>query len=227
LTKIWFSFVIKVMRFKIFWLFALSILFLAGCHQEPDALKLYDELVVSTNFDESADFNSYATYAIPTDTIGFVSNDPEDDTIWVTSTANQFPKTIIQNVITNLNGRGFSRVAKNSNPDLGISISIVKDFNVFQQINYPSSYYYPGSYYSGYYGYGSAYYYPYITTQVYRSAVLVIEVVDLKNRTPDNKVKIVWNAYLGDLYHTVTLIDQTVAGIDQAFKQSTYLKAAR
>jgi hypothetical protein len=214
------------MKRKIIYAFASVFVLLTGCHREPDPEKLADQLVVSTNFDATADFGSYATYAIPTDTIGFVSNSPDDDTIWVASSSSALPREIIQSVVTNLSSRGFSRVSRNSNPDIGINVTLVKDFNVFQQIVYPSSYYYPGSYYSGYWGYGSSYYYPYVSTYTYRSAVIVIEAVDLKNKTPDNKVKVVWNTYLGDLYTTVDVEAETLAAIDQAFKQSEYLKTS-
>ena len=49
------------------------VMVLWGCQSEPDNLKLFDELVVSTNFDPETTFSAYTTYAIPTDTIGFVS----------------------------------------------------------------------------------------------------------------------------------------------------------
>ena len=49
------------------------VMVLWSCQTEPDNLKLFDELVVSTNFDPETTFSAYTTYAIPTDTIGFVS----------------------------------------------------------------------------------------------------------------------------------------------------------
>src|SRR5689334_6589301 len=107
-------------------------LMLAACHREPDPTKLADELVVSTSFDPEANFGTYATYAIPTDTIGFVSNDPQDDTIWVNSSTNPLPREIIQGINTNLQARGFSHVSKSANPDIGINVTLVKNFNAFQ-----------------------------------------------------------------------------------------------
>jgi hypothetical protein len=197
---------------------------LISCQPQPEPAQLYDQLVVSTNAAENVNFSNYATYAIATDTIGFLSNDPQDDTIYVSSNQDDYPTTILDQIRSNLNARGFTRIDRKSSPDLGVNVTIVKDFNVFQQVIYPSYNYYPGSYYSGYYGYGSAYYYPYVSTSVYRSAVLVIELVDLKNRTPDNKVQIVWNAYLGDLYSVIDRQQETISAIDQAFKQSSFIK---
>jgi hypothetical protein len=82
---------------------------------------------------------------------------------------------------------------------------------------------YPGNYYSGYYGYNSFYYYPYIQTYVSNTGVLIIELVDLKNRTPDNKVKVIWTAHLGDVYNTLDRVKQAQSGIEEAFTQSPYI----
>lgn len=189
-----------------------------SCETEPDSLKLYDDLVVSTNFDPDVNFGNYTTYAIPTDTIGFVSNTNPNDTILVSSSSNgHFPRTILQRVVKNLNDRSFSRVDRSDNPDLGVNVYIVKDFNVFQQVVYPN-YYYPS-----YYGYGSYYSYPYVNTYAYNTGALVVELVDLKNPTIDNKVKVIWNAYMGDVYNTIDLDAQSTEAIDQAFTQSNYL----
>jgi hypothetical protein len=192
-----------------------------ACHPEPDSVELIDQLVVATNYDPEADFSTYTTYAIPTDTIGFISNN-SNDTIIVASDSN-FPRPILTAIRENLNARGYSRVDKNQDPDLGINVLVVNDFNVFQEVVYPS-YGYPGNYYSGYYGYNSWYYYPYINTYAYNTGVLIIEIVDLKNRTPDNKVKVVWDAYMGDIYSTLDRIPQSEDAIDQAFDQSPYLE---
>jgi hypothetical protein len=196
-----------------------SIMF--ACQTEPDTKTLLDQLVVSTNYDTLANFNSYATYAMPTDTIGLVSNST-NDTI-VTANRSDFPRPVLDAVRTNLNDRGYRRVERSENPDLGINVVVVNDYNVFQQIVYPDPYYYPGNYYAGYYGYGSLYYSPYINTYAYNTGVLIIEIVDLKNRTPDNKVRVIWTAYLGDIYSTISLREQAVSAINQAFQQSPFI----
>ena len=81
------------------------------------------------------------------------------------------------------NDRSYTRVDRNENPDLGVNVYVVKDLNLFQQVVYPN-YYYPS-----YYGYGSYYSYPYVNTYAYNTGALVVEIVDLKNVTPDNKVR--------------------------------------
>jgi hypothetical protein len=192
-----------------------------ACQTEPDSAELIDEMVVSTNYDPEADFAAYSTYAIPTDTIGFISN-KSSDTI-ITSPESTYPRHVLNVIKDNMEARGYTRVSRNENPDLGVNVMVVNDFNVFQEVVYPNYYGYGGNYYSGYYGYGSYYSYPYVNTYAYNTGVLIIEIVDLKNRTPDNKVKVVWDAYLGDVYSTIDRAAQTQEGIDQAFVQSPYI----
>ena len=194
------------------------VMVLWSCQTEPDNLKLYDELVVSTNFDPEATFSSYTTYAIPTDTIGFVSDTNPNDTILVSRADNNFyPRKVLEQVMGNMDDRLYRRVDRNENPDLGVNVYIVKNFNVFQQLVDP------GYYYPYYYGYGSYYSYPYINTYAYNTGALVVEIVDLKNVTIDNKVKVIWNAYMGDVYSALDLTQQSLEAIDQAFVQSNYL----
>jgi hypothetical protein len=190
-----------------------------SCQPEHENLKLFDELVVSTNYDEAIDFQNYSTYSIATDTIGFVSN-RANDTILVQKDTD-YPRPVLQRVIGNLNSLGYTRVNKGDNPDMRINVYVVNDYNLFQQVVYPN-YYYP-SYYGYGYGYGSYYGYPYVNTYATNTGSLVVEILDLKNVTPDKKVKVIWGAYMGDVYSTVDLIKQSEKGIDQAFVQSPYL----
>jgi len=209
------------MIMKKYFVFLALIPLAQGCQPEPDGKKLYDELVVSTSYDPDANFTAYSTYSIPTDTIGYVSE--TSTSTFITAAESSFPRPVLDAIKFNLNSRGYTRVNKNDNPDLGINVIVVEDLNVFQRVVYPDPYNYPGSIYSGYYGYNSWYYYPYVNTYAYNTGVLIVEIVDLKNRTPDNKVKVIWTAYLGDIYSTIHLIDQTEAGIDQSFEQSPYI----
>ena len=195
-----------------------------SCHPEPDSKQLIDQLAVATNYDPQTDFNSFTTYAIATDTIGLISNQ-SNDTIIVAGKSN-FPRPVINAIKSNLDSRGYQQVDRTANPDLGINVLVVNDFNVFQQVVYPNyggGFGYPGNYYGGYYGYNSWYYYPYINTYAYNTGVLIIEIVDLRNRTPDNKVKVVWDAYMGDVYSTLDLVQESVDAINQAFIQSPYI----
>lgn len=196
---------------------AMLALLCIGCQPEPDNLQLLDDLVVETNYDTDADFSEYQTYSLALDTVGFVSNQ-YTDTILVSPKNGTLPRTIANQIKTNLSQRGLDRVAQNENPDIGVIAFIVNEIDVFQQVVYPG-YYYPSNYYNNY----SYYAYPYVQTSVTNTGALVIEFVDLKNKTADNKVKVIWSAYLADIVSTLDLQVQAKDGIDQAFIQSSYI----
>ncbi len=206
---------------KKFLLFAIIIVPLAwSCEPAPDTMRLLDQLVVSTNYDPEVNFNQYSTYSISTDTIGLVSNRNPNDTL-ITQGESNFPRPVLQRVVSNLNQLGYTRVEQNENPDWRINVYVVNDFNLFQQVFYPD-FYYP-SYYGYGYGYGSFFGYPIVNTYATNTGSLVLEILDLRNVTPDNKVKVIWNAYMGDIYSTINLIKQSEEAIDQSFVQSPYL----
>lgn len=190
-----------------------------GCEPQPDELKLFDEFVVSTNFDDDADFGSYLTYYMPLDTIGLVSNIASDDTIII---GDRYARPVVTQVMSNMNARGYQSVGIKEDPDLAVNAYILKNLNIFQDYIYPG-YGYPGYYYPGYYGYYGHYYYPYVQTYAYNTGVLVLEIIDLKNINAQNQVTVIWNAQLGDVYSSVDLHLQTLDAIDQAFHQSSYL----
>lgn len=205
---------------KILWF--LPILALLACEPPADTMRLLDQLVVSTNYDPQANFSQYSTYSMATDTIGFYSNQSPNDTIIVQSSRTNYPRPVLQKIQQNLQERGFQRVDRNADPDLRINVYVVNDFNVYQQVNYPG-YYYP-SYYGYGYGYGGYYGgYPYVSTYATNTGALVVEILDLRNVTPDKKLKSIWNAYMGDVYSTIDLVKQSEEALDQAFVQSPYL----
>lgn len=191
-----------------------------SCQPAEDTARLLDDLVVSTNYDTEVDFGQYTTYSIATDTLGFVSNNSPNDTLLI-QRESDYPRPVLQKVHSNMSARGYARVDSNEDPDLRINVYVVNDFNLFQEVVY-SNYYYP-SYYGYGYGYGSYYGYPYVNTYATNTGSLVIEILDLRNVTTDKKVRVIWSAYMGDVYSTIDLIKQSEEAIDQAFVQSPYL----
>lgn len=198
----------------------LIVMALWSCHPEPEQYDLLDQMVVTTNYDTTANFSSYLTYSLPTDTIGFVSNTDPNDSIR-TSPQYELPRKVLQTVEDNMEAFGYNRVGFNESPDIGVNVYAVKDLNLFQQVIYPNYSY------SGYYGYGGYYYYPYVQTYAYNTGSLVVEFVDLKNVAANKKYKVIWNAYMGDLFNAVNQLDQSVDAVNQAFKQSSYLNLSQ
>lgn len=185
----------------------LLILLLFGCGTQPQLSELVNDMVVLTNFDETLDYSQYATYTMPMDTIGLLSNTSNNEYL-----ANDYAKLITAAVKKNLDQTNHTKVDSVAGPDIGVNIFVVNDLSVVQSVYYPS-YYYPSYYgYNGYYGYGGIPTYSY-----FQQAALVIEFVDLS----DNKS--VWVANIGDLVNSYDTSTKTREAIDQAFVQSPFL----
>ena len=197
----------------------LPALWLMSCEPVPDALKLTDQFVVITNFESDVQYGDYLTYRMDTDTIGLVSNLLSDDTIIV---GTFYARPVLNAVKDNLNTRGYVRVEEIDDPDLAVNVYVLKNLDIFQQVNY-----YPGYGYPGYYGYYSNYYYPSVSTYVQNRGYLVVEVLDLRDTNTQGQARVIWNTYMGDLFSSANNADlQSVNGINQAFEQSPYLASA-
>jgi hypothetical protein len=192
----------------------LVILAAAGCGTQPQLAELVNDMVVLTNFDETRNYNQYATYTMPLDTIGLISNTSSNDAL-----SNDYAKMITAQIKRNLDQTNHTMVDKSESPDIGVNVLVVNDLSVSQSVVYPN-YYYPSYYgYSGYYGYGG---YGYTSYNYFLQATLVIEFVDLKNPTSGNPTS-VWVANIGDLVNSYDTSLKTKEAIDQAFKQSSFL----
>lgn len=193
-----------------------------ACESEPDTADLVQDMVVQTNYDRTVDFQSYGSYTLSLDTIGYVTNRADESAL-----SNGFAKSITSAVKRNLDAAGLAYVSLNDNPDLGINVFVVDDVNILRSVYYPDYFWgypgYPGSFYGGYFGYQGFFGYPFTTTTYFRQALLVIEMVDLQDIQNDN-ARVVWTANIGDLINTVNQDVKTIEAIDQAFRQSTYLQ---
>ena len=196
---------------------------LAGCSVRPDLGDLVKNMVVQTSAAENIDFSKYVTFAMPQDTLGLISNVTQDTLI-----TGNYARVTTEKMVEEFLDAGFSRVNKNQDPDLGVNAFILDNQGVFQSYSYsPGFLGYPGYYYPGYFGYGGfgGYNgYPIIQNFSYQTGTMVIELVDLKNRTPDNKLQVVWVAKIGDVYTSDDGLGIMVKSINQAFEQSPYLK---
>jgi hypothetical protein len=203
-------------------LLSLTALFaLQSCHPEPPVSDLVQNMAVQTNYDKTISFSKYTTYAMPLDSIGQIYNADPGDTLITGDYA-----TLVTNTVkSNIDGRGYTHVGRNQDPDLSVNVFVVRDYQVFQSVSYPGFYGgYPGYYYPSYYGYGGYYGYPYVSTYTSQSGTLIIEVVDLRSRDVNNNVNVVWTAYIGDVISSVDRNTKTKEAIDQAFKQSSYFR---
>jgi hypothetical protein len=206
----------------------LYLLILAGsliftsCTKYPGVVDRLDEdLVVLTQYDVKADFSQYSTFAIPDSIVYYTDTDSG-------RIQNANTNLLVNQIVQNMESRGYNRVAPDQDPDLGFNVTLFKNTNI--DVYYPGWYwgyggYYPPDYwYGGWYGYD--YYYPYYPVYVtsYSTGTVVIDLVDLKNvNVIDQKISIPWNAYIRALltgYHTSAEITHS---IDQAFIQTPEL----
>jgi hypothetical protein len=220
------------MKSKILYFVPFALL-LGACELQPQSGELARDMVVQTQYDElsiTTDFNifsTYSTFIIREDTIGYVKRGINPNEAFLTdanftNTPGGYVKPVIAQVKKNLfktrdgqdPAKGFQQVTEEEGADFAVNIVILDDFSFFQSVNYLPSY---GGYF-GYYGY----YFPVVNTYYAQYATMVIEIVDIKNATGGN-YKVIWKAFIGDLYTTFDLKTKTLEAIDQAFVQSPYI----
>src|SRR4249919_426744 len=94
---------------------------ITSCRKTPDFDQLSYQFLVSTSLDQTADFGTYKTFFI-SDTIVYIGG-IGDDSILVGSDAEQMVNTVKDN----LTARGYTYVGRASHPDLGLTLSAIKD----------------------------------------------------------------------------------------------------
>ncbi|MDQ6477316.1 DUF4136 domain-containing protein [Dyadobacter sp. LHD-138] len=183
---------------------------LTSCTNDPvNDLSDLESQVYITNRDKTADFKTFKTFSI-TDSVIVVQD--ERSTTALTS----LDKDLLTRIITNMQNLGYTYVAADKKPDVGLSAARVTNTYVNIASTPYSSYW--GGYYGGY-GYGYPSYYAYQTSESYWS----ISMLDLKNAdTVNKKLNVIWDAQIrGSGLGNTGYIDEMV---DSIFGQSNYLK---
>lgn len=204
----------------------LSLILVSGCY--PKGAEFIDDLdLVYTNFNSSFDFSSKQTYAITDSVIkitGDIFNDPDGDHkpsfLSASSSA-----AILDRINQNMTDFGWSRVSKNSNPDVILLVSVSTTTNLYYYYDWWYwSWWYPG-FYPGWGWYYPGYYPAYVTG--YRSGSVFIQMVDAKAIAGgEETAPVQWSVILNGLAEggTSSIIARVQTGIDKAFTQSPYLK---
>src|SRR5580765_1929400 len=122
---------------KLICFLSISLAFFA-CRKLPDTSALSNSFAVQTSKDPNASFNSYKTYSM-SDSIALITTNP-NESIWDDADAQQ----LLDAVKSNLNARGYTLVSHDSKPDLGVTLTAVKDLNI--------GVVYPGWWWGGYWG---------------------------------------------------------------------------
>jgi hypothetical protein len=208
------------MKTKFIMMAVLGMLLIGSCTKYPPASdRVLDDLVIYTKYDINAKFTDYKTFSI-VPAVAYI--DGKDSATLTTPDA----MALLNRITTDMQGRGFTLVDHNANPDLGINVTAIK--NTTTTVYYPGWYwgnpgYYPPNWWN-YPGYG--YYYPYYPTYIssYSSGTVIIDLADFKFKTPDNKIMIRWNAYIRGLLNNTHSQNDVLSAVDQAFSQTPALK---
>lgn len=206
------------------WLALLTLPFLSGCY--PEGAEYVEELdLVLTNYDDTYDFSSKTTYAMPDSIIkitGDVFNDPDGNgkPQMVSPT---FSVPLLQQIDENMAASGWQKVSKTSNPDVILLVSGIQTTNLY----YYYDWWYWGWWYPGWYP-GWGWYYPYVPVYVdgYRSGSLFIQMIDAKAVPQTENVPVVWSGIFNGMLEgsNAEIIARVQTAIDKAFAQSPYLK---
>ncbi len=183
---------------------------LTSCTKDPvNDLSDLESQVYITNRDKTADFKTFKTFSI-SDSVTVVQDNRSGTAL------TSLDKDLLTRIITNMQNLGYTYVAADKKPDVGLSAARVTNTYVNVASTPYSSYW--GGYYGGY-GYGYPSYYAYETSESYWS----ISMLDLKNADVVNKkLNVIWDAQIrGSGLGNTGYIDQMV---DSIFGQSTYLK---
>lgn len=201
----------------------ISAAFLWSCEPKPSDADLVKKMVVVTNYNDTVQFSKRTTYYLALDTIKYFNPSSPyypADTLQCTkckginNSLYDYPSAINDEINYKLSLAGFTHVTSMKNADLWVYVFIVENYSVAQSYAYN-----PYGYYGYGYGYGS--YYP--TVSVSDQAYLLINIFDLKNNYQGNS-NLIWLTRISDLVSAPSLYSQSIAAIDQAFKQSPYIK---
>jgi hypothetical protein len=195
-------------------------LFLSSCY--PDyGMSTSDYDIVVTRYDKNVNFQTFKTYALP-DSVFHLLPEDEDDNI-----SRVYDDKIINKVKENLENLGYKSVPADSDhvTDQTIIVMISATNSTYQGYSYYPGWGYPGWGW-GYPGWG---YYPgWAVPYQYTTGSVILEMYDGSKVDDDiSLAPIVWLSGVNGLTSgssSSTILNRINSSIDQAFKQSPYLK---
>ena len=181
-----------------------------SCSKYPPASdRLTEDLVVVTQTDTKADFNTYKHYSLG----GSIIKITDKDTLPLTGAT---AEALLAAVDRNMQSRGFTKAAAGDTIDLGIEVLYYQNTTVYTYYYDYWGYYYP------YYSYYPVYYASYTT------GMLNIQMLDLKNADKNtHRASICWNAFIRGVLTGSHTTAEFTGRVDQAFIQSPDVKTNR
>lgn len=199
-----------------------GLVLMSSCTKDPlGNLTEEESRIYITNRDDNANFSTYKTYSIP-DSVYVVDNNS-----FRGGQATAWDLQALAAVRAAMESRGYTRVARNQSPDLGINVTRLYNTstNLVNLQDYWGGY---GSYYDPYYwGYGG-YGYGYPSAYAYvesTEAMLSVDILDLKNAAANQTINVIWNGLVrGSGIFNSTTINNSIQAL---FEQSSYIKTTQ
>jgi hypothetical protein len=196
-----------------------TLVVVSSCSKDPlKDMTEEESRIYITNRDSTANFNSYKTYSI-VDSVSLIDNGR-----FAGREATSWDLQVISTIQDAMNARGYSKVDRTQNPDLGINVSRVYSTST-NIVNLSDYYGYYGGYYDPFYwGYGG---YDYYFPPVYGSyqsteGALSIDMLDLKNASGSQTIKGVWSGLVRG--QGIFVNSNVQSQVQALFDQSPYLQ---
>jgi len=201
-------------------LMVLPALLLGSCY--PGGAEYVEDIdAVYTTFDDKFEFSSRGTYAMPDKIV--VDAKRDDDGNWVPEYMPQpFANEILEHIEANMTANGWTRLANDGDGYPDEDADVVLTPAAMKSTTYFYSYWYDWWY--GWGGYWGWYYPPYVTVSSYTTGSLILVIADPHSESPINQSQASWVAVANGLFTGNYDLGRVEEGIDQAFRQSPYLK---
>lgn len=201
-----------------FLLICLVIPVIWGCKKEPlDNMTQEESRIYITDHDSTVNFSDFKTFSV-SDSVALIEGGKK------VMQLNDADQTYIDAVKEEMEAKGYTLVAKDQNPDLGLTVNriISTSTGVISMGSYWDVYnFYWDPYYWGYPGFDYYLPYAYAVYEVREGAVSV-DMVDLKNASENKKLDVVWTGLIrgSGIYNA----DVAASQVSALFNQSSYLQ---
>jgi len=189
-----------------------------SCTKEPlKHLNEEESRIYVTNSDSTVSFSNFKTYSISDSAVVLDNGGAYKDLTPV-------DQAYIDAVNKYMQQRGYTRVSKENDPDIGIDVNRIYNTST-GYYSYTDYWDYYGGYWDPYYwGYGGYGYYVPTTYGIYQltEGAMSVDLLDLKNAASKGKIDIIWNGLIrGEGIFSSSNADANVKAL---FDQSTYLQ---
>jgi hypothetical protein len=196
---------------------------IVGCYPgDFDDLEDFD--TVTTLHGENVNFGAIQTYALPDTIIHIEEEGDDDDDDDRVELSREFDEHILKHVRENLNARGYQEVTAPTRPDVVVAVSAAATTVVGAYSSYWCDYW--GWY--GWYGYPCGYYPGYTYIYSYDLGTIFIDMLDVRPEALlDDQIDVLWTGAVRGVLGTADPVteERIHDGIDQAFRQSPYLRS--